>query len=110
MRRMQFKRAFLGAYVHLNAFDGRAKFSTWLTRIAINAALMKVRKNRLFAKFRWRTQPKRSSRVPNMNSEIHRRLIRSNCPSLRTTTLVASVSLEQGISSFGRTAIAFRLA
>jgi RNA polymerase sigma factor (sigma-70 family) len=39
--------SFLSAYVQLNAFDGRAKFSTWLTRIAINAALMKVRKNRL---------------------------------------------------------------
>ena len=39
--------SFLSAYVHLNRFDGRAKFSTWLTRIAINAALMKVRKNRL---------------------------------------------------------------
>ena len=24
------------AYVHLNTFDGRAKFSTWLTRIVIN--------------------------------------------------------------------------
>jgi RNA polymerase sigma factor (sigma-70 family) len=39
--------SFLSAYVHLNAFDGRSKFSTWLTRIAINAALMRVRKNRL---------------------------------------------------------------
>jgi RNA polymerase sigma-70 factor (ECF subfamily) len=39
--------SFLSAYVHLEKFDERAKFSTWLTRIAINAALMKVRKNRL---------------------------------------------------------------
>jgi RNA polymerase sigma factor (sigma-70 family) len=38
--------SFLSAYVHLDTFDGRAKFSTWLTRIVINAALMKVRKNR----------------------------------------------------------------
>ena len=31
----------------LNAFvDGRSQFATWLTRIAINAALMKLRKNR----------------------------------------------------------------
>jgi RNA polymerase sigma-70 factor (ECF subfamily) len=37
---------FLSAYVHLEKFDERAKFSTWLTRIAINAALLKVRKNR----------------------------------------------------------------
>jgi RNA polymerase sigma-70 factor (ECF subfamily) len=31
---------------HLESFDGRSSFSTWLTRIAINAALMKLRKNR----------------------------------------------------------------
>jgi len=38
---------FLRAYVHLKKFDERARFSTWLTRIAINAALMKIRKNRV---------------------------------------------------------------
>ena len=38
--------SFLSAYVHLKKFDKRARFSTWLTRIAINAALMKVRENR----------------------------------------------------------------
>jgi RNA polymerase sigma factor (sigma-70 family) len=38
--------SFLNAFVHLNAFDGRSRFSTWLTRIAINSALAKLRKNR----------------------------------------------------------------
>jgi RNA polymerase sigma-70 factor (ECF subfamily) len=38
---------FLSAYVHLKKFDERARFSTWLTRIAINAALMKIRRNRV---------------------------------------------------------------
>jgi RNA polymerase sigma factor (sigma-70 family) len=38
--------SFLSAYTHLKKFDERARFSTWLTRIAINAALMKLRKNR----------------------------------------------------------------
>ena len=37
---------FLNAFVHLKTFDGRSQFATWLTRIAINAALMKRRKNR----------------------------------------------------------------
>src|ERR1700757_49112 len=37
---------FLNAFVHLKDFDGRSQFATWLTRIAINAALMKFRKNR----------------------------------------------------------------
>jgi RNA polymerase sigma-70 factor (ECF subfamily) len=39
--------SFLSAYVHLKKFDERARFSTWLTRIAINAALMKIRKKRV---------------------------------------------------------------
>ena len=38
--------SFISAYVHLKKFDERARFSTWLTRIAINAALMKIRKKR----------------------------------------------------------------
>jgi RNA polymerase sigma-70 factor (ECF subfamily) len=33
-------------YVHLKTFDGRAKFSTWLTRITINSALMSLRRRR----------------------------------------------------------------
>ena len=37
---------FLNALVHLTSFDGRSAFSTWLMRIAINSALMKIRKNR----------------------------------------------------------------
>jgi RNA polymerase sigma-70 factor (ECF subfamily) len=37
---------FLNAFVHLKDFDARSQFATWLTRIAINTALMKLRKNR----------------------------------------------------------------
>jgi RNA polymerase sigma-70 factor (ECF subfamily) len=37
---------FLNAFVHLKDFEGRSQFSTWLTRIAINSALMKLRKSR----------------------------------------------------------------
>jgi RNA polymerase sigma-70 factor (ECF subfamily) len=36
----------LRALVHINDFDGRSRFSTWLTRIAINSALMILRKKR----------------------------------------------------------------
>jgi RNA polymerase sigma factor (sigma-70 family) len=39
--------SFLSAYVHLKNFEGRARFSTWLSRIASNTALMKVRRNRV---------------------------------------------------------------
>ncbi len=34
------------AYRNLNQFQGRAKFSTWLHRIVINAALAKIRRQR----------------------------------------------------------------
>jgi RNA polymerase sigma-70 factor (ECF subfamily) len=37
---------FLSAFLHLKDFDGRSQFATWLTRIAINAALAKLRKKR----------------------------------------------------------------
>ena len=36
--------AFQLAFVHLQDFQGGARFSTWLSRIAINVALMKLRK------------------------------------------------------------------
>ena len=36
--------SFQQAYIHLQRFNGDSRFSTWLSRIAINAALMKLRK------------------------------------------------------------------
>ena len=36
----------LRAYAHISGFDGRSSFSTWLTRIVINSALMVRRKVR----------------------------------------------------------------
>jgi len=36
----------LQAYLHMGDFDGRSSFATWLTRIAINSALMTLRKRR----------------------------------------------------------------
>lgn len=38
--------ALLRAFVHVRDFDGRSSFGTWLTRIAINSALMILRKKR----------------------------------------------------------------
>ena len=38
--------AFLNAFRHIETFDGRSGFSTWLTRIGINSALMMLRKKR----------------------------------------------------------------
>lgn len=36
--------AYVRAYEHLSQFEGRAAFSTWLTRIAVHEALARVRK------------------------------------------------------------------
>jgi RNA polymerase sigma factor (sigma-70 family) len=36
----------LSAFLHVREFDGRSGFGTWLTRIAINSALMNLRKKK----------------------------------------------------------------
>jgi RNA polymerase sigma factor (sigma-70 family) len=38
--------AFLSAYLHLRSFEGRSAFTTWFTRIVLNAALMIQRKRK----------------------------------------------------------------
>src|SRR5260370_22569875 len=40
------QRSFHKAFVHLHKFEGKSSFSTWLMRIAINEALMLLRRNR----------------------------------------------------------------
>ena len=38
------QQAYVNAYLHLEQFAGRARFSTWLTRIAVHEALARVRR------------------------------------------------------------------
>jgi RNA polymerase sigma-70 factor (ECF subfamily) len=45
------QQAYVNAYSHLRQFDRRAKFSTWLTRIAVNEALARVRRQGRYAPF-----------------------------------------------------------
>ena len=40
--------AYVRAYTHLGQFEGRAKFSTWLTRIAVYEALARSEKSKRF--------------------------------------------------------------
>jgi RNA polymerase sigma-70 factor (ECF subfamily) len=40
------QQTFQKAFIHLNKFQGKSSFSTWLTRIAINEALMLMRRSR----------------------------------------------------------------
>ena len=41
--------AYVRAYQHLEEFEGRAKFSTWLTRIAVHEALARSRRHARFS-------------------------------------------------------------
>lgn len=41
-----FQDAVLRAFLHVKSFEGRSNFTSWLTRIAINSALMVLRKRR----------------------------------------------------------------
>ena len=40
------QQSFQKAYVHLHRFEGKSSFCTWLTRIAVNEALMLLRRTR----------------------------------------------------------------
>lgn len=41
------QQAYVNAYQHLRQFEERSRFSTWLTRIAINEALARVRRRQM---------------------------------------------------------------
>ena len=45
------QQAYVNAYTHLRQFDGRAQFSTWLTRIAVHEALARVRRRSRLTEF-----------------------------------------------------------
>jgi RNA polymerase sigma factor (sigma-70 family) len=63
----------LNAFAHIKDFDERSRFATWLTRIAINAALAKLRKNH------WRREILMNE--PNPPCELERRSeIQDNAP------------------------------
>ena len=42
------QQAYVNAYIHLSQFDGRARFSTWLTKIAVHEAIARGRKQERF--------------------------------------------------------------
>lgn len=45
------QQAYVNAYTHLRQFSGSARFSTWLTRIAIHEALARVRRQSRYETF-----------------------------------------------------------
>ena len=57
--------AFLKAYGNLSKFQEQSKFYTWLVRIAVNEALMKLRRRKPSARFPWmRKSRPRTTRCP----------------------------------------------
>ncbi len=45
------QQAYINAFTHLRQFNGSARFSTWLTRIAVNEALARVRRQARYETF-----------------------------------------------------------
>src|ERR671916_2413408 len=45
------QQAYVNAYAHLRQFNQQAQFSTWLTRIAVNEALARVRRRDRYEEF-----------------------------------------------------------
>jgi RNA polymerase sigma-70 factor, ECF subfamily len=45
------QQAYVNAFTHLRQFNGSARFSTWLTRIAINESLARVRRQARYQSF-----------------------------------------------------------
>jgi RNA polymerase sigma-70 factor (ECF subfamily) len=58
------QQAYVNAFTHLRQFKGSARFSTWLTRIAINEALARVRRRGRYEVF-----DEQLARVPFMADE-----------------------------------------
>ena len=63
------QQAWLDAYAHLGQFQGTAAFTTWLTRIALNEALTRVRRAsrpgfRAGAARRWRAGRTKAAVLP----------------------------------------------
>lgn len=69
----------LSAFTHLKSFQGRSSVSTWMTRIAINAALSRLRQSRVTAvsidEAREETGLALSSVLPDGALDAERRLI-----------------------------------
>ncbi len=80
--------AYVKAFQHLGQFAGRAKFSTWLTRIAVHEALARVHKARRCEDW--------DDMNENQQNEIGATSLKSN-PESETASVEMSKILEQAI-------------
>ena len=58
--------SFQQAFIHLKSFKGDSRFSTWLSRIAINAALMRLRKKQR----KWDVSLDESAKIDESSSRL----------------------------------------
>ena len=82
--------AYVRAFQHLGQFAGRAKFSTWLTRIAVHEALARAQKAKRFEDW--------DDMNENQQNEIGATPLSSN-PESETASVEMSKILEQAIES-----------
>jgi len=80
--------AYVRAFQHLSQFAGRAKFSTWLTRIAVHEALARVHNARRFEDW--------DDMNENQQNEIGASALRSD-PESETASVEMRKILEQAI-------------
>lgn len=67
--------AYVRSYMHLDQFDGRAKFSTWLTKIGVHEALARLRHRRRLVEIDAASESmedrmKLESRAPSPEQEV----------------------------------------
>lgn len=62
--------AYISAYTHLRQFEGRAKFATWLTRIAVHEASARARKNGRMLGFDAEEEENMISNVPDAEHDF----------------------------------------
>jgi len=79
--------AYVRAYEHLAEFEGRSKFSTWVTRIAVNEALLRVRRSKRFD-----TLDTHSDQEPSMSAPS------STSPEQQASDVEMRAVLEKAVS------------
>src|SRR5262249_17132395 len=62
--------AYVRAYAHLDQFANRAKFSTWLTKIAVHEALARARRARRFEAIDSRMESDGDGMIPFVSSAL----------------------------------------
>jgi RNA polymerase sigma-70 factor (ECF subfamily) len=63
------QQAYLSAFSHLDQFGGVASFSTWLTRIALNEAFARIRKQKRFVDIEAKEEPTPMEKSPEARAQ-----------------------------------------